>query len=106
MTLTRNGLHSDLRWLKDLRLSKLPPAYSTPGGVMFHVDAIKLLCSLPSNSVDLVMTSPPFALTRQKEYGNERFDRYLKWFMPFCEEIKRLKERGVFLDIGGAWVPK
>lgn len=107
MTLTRNGFHPDFRWVKELRLSKLGPAYSTPSGAMFPVDAIKLLSTLPSNSVDLVMTSPPFALTRKKEYGNEPFDRYLEWFMPFCEEIKRvLKDTGSFvLDIGGAWVP-
>ncbi|MBS0207923.1 MAG: site-specific DNA-methyltransferase [Planctomycetes bacterium] len=74
---------------------------------MFQIDAIDLLTKLPSDSVDLVMTSPPFALTRKKEYGNEPLDKYLEWFMPFCLEIKRvLKPTGSFvLDIGGAWVP-
>jgi site-specific DNA-methyltransferase (cytosine-N4-specific) len=105
--LKRNGFRAGLPWLDELHLSKLVPAYSTAGGAMFHVDAIELLRKLPSNSVDLVMTSPPFALTRKKEYGNEPLDRYLEWFMPFCEEIKRvLKDAGSFvLDIGGAWVP-
>ena len=105
--LTRNGFHADLRWVNELRLSKFHPAYSTPSGAMFQIDALELLRKLPSDSVDLVMTSPPFALTRQKEYGNEPFDRYLEWFMPFCSEIKRvLKQSGSFvLDIGGAWVP-
>jgi site-specific DNA-methyltransferase (cytosine-N4-specific) len=53
------------------------------------------------------MTSPPFALTRKKEYGNEPIDRYIEWLMPFCREIKRiLKPTGSFvLDIGGAWIP-
>lgn len=66
-----------------------------------------MLKALPPNCVDLVMTSPPFALTRQKEYGNEPVDRYLAWFMPFCDQIHRvLKPTGSFvLDIGGAWVP-
>ncbi len=107
MMLTQNGFHPEFRWEKELRLSKLTPAYCTQGGAMFHVDAIELLSKLPSNSVDLVMTSPPFALTRKKEYGNEPFERYVEWFMPFCEEIKRvLKDTGSFvLDIGGAWVP-
>jgi len=74
---------------------------------MFEMDALQLLTKLPSNSVDLVMTSPPFALTRKKEYGNEPVEKYLEWFMPFCLEIKRvLKKTGSFvLDIGGAWVP-
>ncbi len=107
MILKRNGFHPELNWVGELRLSDLRPAYSTALGATFMIDAIELLRRLPSNSVDLVMTSPPFALTRQKEYGNERVDRYLQWFMPFCEEIKRvLKDSGSFvLDIGGAWVP-
>lgn len=107
MMLKRNGFHSDNKWHAELKLSSLCPAYSTPRGAMFHLDAIKLLRTLPSNSVDLVMTSPPFALTRQKEYGNEPLAGYLEWFMPFCLEIKRvLKNTGSFvLDIGGAWVP-
>lgn len=93
--------------MKQLRLSELTPAYSTPNGAMFQADAMELLRRLPSSSIDLVMTSPPFALVRKKEYGNEPFDRYLEWFMPFCEEIKRvLKETGSFvLDIGGTWIP-
>ena len=107
MMLTRNSFHPEFRGANELRLSKHKPAYCTAGGAMFQIDAIDLLDKLPSNSVDLVMTSPPFALTRQKEYGNEPIDRYLEWFMPFCEQIKRvLKDTGSFvLDIGGAWVP-
>ena len=53
------------------------------------------------------MTSPPFALTRKKEYGNQPIERDIGWLMPFCLEIKRvLKPTGSFvLDIGGSWVP-
>jgi DNA modification methylase len=107
MMVKRNGFHPGLHWVQELRLSDLRPSYSTSLGAMFQLDAIELLRRLPSNSVDLVMTSPPFALTRKKEYGNEPLNRYLQWFMPFCEEIKRvLKDTGSFvLDIGGAWVP-
>jgi len=104
--LTRNGFHSDFAGTAELRLQKFTPAYSTSNGALFQEDALKLLSTLPSNSVDLVMTSPPFALTRQKEYGNEPVERYLEWFMPFCVQIKRiLKDTGSFvLDIGGAWI--
>lgn len=105
--LKRSGYHTDLAWPHKLGLSQMKPAYSTPGGAMFGIDAINLLQRLPSSSVDLVMTSPPFALTRKKEYGNEPFDKYLEWFMPFCHEIHRiLKSTGSFvLDIGGSWIP-
>ncbi len=94
-------------WIAEVGVAKFQPAYSTELGAMFEADAIKLLRALPTDSVDLVMTSPPFALTRQKEYGNEPLERYLEWFMPFCAEIKRvLKPAGSFvLDIGGAWKP-
>ncbi|HEX7446353.1 MAG TPA: DNA methyltransferase [Pirellulales bacterium] len=100
--LTQNRLHEDLRWVNDLRLGEFQPAYSTPSGALYQIDAMKLLTALPTNSVDLVLTSPPFALTRKKEYGNEPLDRYIAWFMPFCAEIKRiLKPTGSFvLDIG------
>jgi DNA modification methylase len=107
MMLTLEKLHPDLHWIGQMPVSSLHPAYSTPGGAMFQANAMALLQSLPPSSVDLVMTSPPFALTRKKEYGNEPLERYLEWFMPFCMEIHRvLKDSGSFvLDIGGAWVP-
>lgn len=105
--LRKGTYHEDLDWIRSLGLEKRTPAYSTPLGAMLHHDSIHVLKNLPSCSVDLVMTSPPFALTRKKEYGNEPVERYLEWFMPFCLEIKRvLKSTGSFvLDIGGAWIP-
>jgi site-specific DNA-methyltransferase (cytosine-N4-specific) len=105
--LAKGKFHPELDARKTPEILKLTPAYSTPQGAMFQTDALQMLGRLPSDSVDLVMTSPPFALTRKKEYGNEPIERYLDWFMPFCHEIKRvLKPTGSFvLDIGGAWVP-
>ena len=57
------------------------------------------------NSVDLVITSPPFALRRKKSYGNVSADQYAEWFFPIAGAIYRiLKPRGSFvLDIGGSW---
>lgn len=103
----RNGYDRDLNWIDDLGLGGLTPAYSMATGAIYNIDAMEMLRAMPGDSVDLVMTSPPFALTRQKEYGNEPIERYLDWFMPFCREIHRvLKPRGSFvLDIGGSWVP-
>jgi site-specific DNA-methyltransferase (cytosine-N4-specific) len=105
--LTRNAYHHELDWVSEVGISKFKPAYSTPIGAMIASDSYKVLKSIPACSVDLVLTSPPFALTRKKEYGNEPIERYLEWFMPFCLEIKRiLKPTGSFvLDIGGAWIP-
>ncbi|MCY4189440.1 MAG: site-specific DNA-methyltransferase [Bryobacterales bacterium] len=59
-------------------------------------------------SIDLIMTSPPFALTRKKDYGNEQEDEYLEWFRGFAEEFQRiLKDDGsLVIDLGGAWKPR
>jgi site-specific DNA-methyltransferase (cytosine-N4-specific) len=62
---------------------------------------------MKEGSVDLIVTSPPFGLTREKEYGNEREDNYLLWFRTFASEFMRiLKGNGsLVIDIGGAWKP-
>jgi site-specific DNA-methyltransferase (cytosine-N4-specific) len=83
-----------------------PPYYSTDYGCAYLGDSSELMKELPDNSVNLVVTSPPFALTRKKAYGNADDDEYIEWFMPFAREIKRvLKEDGSFvLDLGGAYL--
>lgn len=104
---TKGRFNRSLNWIDSIGLKRFTPAYSTGLGAMFQEDSMSLLQRIPSESIDLVITSPPFALTRKKEYGNEPIERYLEWFTPFCLEIKRiLKTNGSFvLDIGGAWVP-
>jgi site-specific DNA-methyltransferase (cytosine-N4-specific) len=70
-------------------------------------NALDLLDSVPNDSVDLILTSPPFALTREKEYGNESSEKYVEWFLPFARKIKdKLCDTGSFvLDLGGAYLP-
>jgi site-specific DNA-methyltransferase (cytosine-N4-specific) len=60
---------------------------------------------LPDGSANLVLTSPPYALHFKKEYGNVAKDRYVKWFLPFAREIRRiLADDGSFvLNIGGSY---
>ncbi len=81
------------------------PFYTTYLGAAYLGDALNLLRKLPDESIDLVLTSPPFALQRQKEYGNVDQAKYSDWFMSFAAQIKRiLKRTGSFvLDLGGAY---
>ncbi|APV43733.1 site-specific DNA-methyltransferase (cytosine-N4-specific) [Dehalogenimonas formicexedens] len=81
------------------------PFYSTDFGEAWYGDAKSLLKLLPDNSVDLVITSPPYALLHKKSYGNEDGETYVRWFRPFAKEIFRiLKNEGSFiLNIGGFW---
>lgn len=85
--------------------SGIDPAYTTARGRAYQADALDLLRTLPTNSVPLVFTSPPFALRRQKAYGNVSADEYVEWFWPFAKEIYRvLRPDGSFVfDLSGAW---
>ena len=87
-------------------ISKVLPLYYTESGQAYVGNALDLLSQMDDNSVDLVMTSPPFALRRQKAYGNVEESEYTKWLKPFGEEIYRvLKPTGSFvLDLGGAYI--
>jgi DNA modification methylase len=82
-----------------------PTPYRTPNGAQLVGDSRVLLASLADESVDLVMTSPPFALLREKPYGNETQLAYVQWLAEFGEAAKRvLKPTGSFvLDLGGAY---
>ena len=79
--------------------------YRTQRGRAYVGDSLQLLAELPDSSIDLVLTSPPFALQRQKTYGNVEETDYVKWIRPFGEEVFRvLKDSGSFvLDLGGAY---
>jgi len=81
------------------------PLYVTQYGTAYLGDALELLKSLPDESVDLVLTSPPFALQRQKEYGNRDQKEYVDWLLSFAPEVRRvLKDTGSFvIDLGGAY---
>lgn len=76
-------------------------------GRIYHGDSLDVMAAKPDASVNLIMTSPPFALTRKKDYGNEQEDEYLEWFRAFAVQFHRiLKDDGsLVIDLGGAWKP-
>ncbi|MGP8329194.1 MAG: DNA methyltransferase [Methanosarcinaceae archaeon] len=61
---------------------------------------------LPDSSIDSILTSPLFALTRQKEYGNKQEEEYIDWFLQFSKEFYRiLSDEGLLvIDLGGAYI--
>lgn len=53
---------------------------------------------IPAESVDLVVTSPPYADQRKNNYGGIHPDAYVEWFLPRAGKIKRvLKPSGSFV---------
>ena len=61
-------------------------------------DCKKILSLMPAESVDLVVTSPPYADSRKRTYGGIKADEYVEWFLPISLELKRvLKPTGTFV---------
>jgi DNA modification methylase len=90
-----------------MKKSAATPLYTTPLGRAYLADTLKLLPTLPAGTVNLIVTSPPYALHFKKEYGNVAQAQYVEWFLPFAREFHRLlKDDGSFvIDIGGSWQP-
>ena len=82
-----------------------PAAYTTDLGQAYCGDSLRLLAQLPDESVNLAITSPPFALLRQKEYGNKAEHEYIDWLVAFAALVRqKLRPDGSFvLDLGGAY---
>ncbi len=61
-------------------------------------DCLDVLAKVPENSVDLIITSPPYADQRTKVYGGIHPDKYVEWFLPRANEFFRvLKPNGSFV---------
>jgi DNA modification methylase len=86
-------------------LDHLEFAYRTKLGKAFIGDSLDLINQLEDESINLVFTSPPFALLRKKDYGNKEQDEYVEWLAEFARRIKpKLKDDGSFVvDLGGAY---
>lgn len=61
-------------------------------------DCLNLMQHIPSDSVDLIVTSPPYADARSHTYGGIKPDKYVKWFCEHAYEMRRiLKPTGSFV---------
>jgi site-specific DNA-methyltransferase (adenine-specific)/site-specific DNA-methyltransferase (cytosine-N4-specific) len=61
-------------------------------------DSKKELKKIQANSVDLIVTSPPYADQRKSTYGGIHADKYVEWFLPISEQLLRvLKPTGTFV---------
>lgn len=61
-------------------------------------DCERKLRDIKENSVDLIITSPPYADQRKNSYGGVAPDRYVEWFLPISRHLLRvLKPAGTFI---------
>jgi len=79
-------------------LASLDTSFEPVSTKLFNGDALKVLAKLPAGSVDLIVTSPPYANQRKATYGGIHPDRYVEWFLPIADEMFRvLKPTGSFV---------
>jgi len=65
---------------------------------VYSGDSKEQLKLLPENSVDLIVTSPPYADQRRNTYGGIHPDDYVEWFLPISKQLLRvLKSTGTFI---------
>lgn len=61
-------------------------------------DCLNILNSIEENSIQLIMTSPPYADARKHQYGGIKPEDYTNWFLPRAEQfLKVLKPSGTFI---------
>jgi site-specific DNA-methyltransferase (adenine-specific)/site-specific DNA-methyltransferase (cytosine-N4-specific) len=61
-------------------------------------DSKEQLKLLQNNSVDLIVTSPPYADQRKSTYGGLHPTKYVEWFLPISKQLLRvLKPTGTFV---------
>ena len=99
---------------KNCRKDKSKPSgfYRTRGGSsilglaedVFHFPAYKKDLE---GEVDLIFTSPPFPLNREKSYGNKQGEAYVDWLTSFAPLFRNvLKPKGsIVLELGNSWEP-
>ena len=57
-----------------------------------------ILKTIEANSIDLIITSPPYADRRNQTYGGIKPEKYVNWFLPISKELLRvLKPTGTFI---------
>ncbi|MEM2160125.1 MAG: site-specific DNA-methyltransferase [Candidatus Nitrosotenuis sp.] len=65
---------------------------------IYQQDCLEMLKKIKDNSVDFIITSPPYADNRKKTYEGVPIDKYVQWFLPISAELKRvLKPSGSFI---------
>ena len=80
---------------------KLRPTWFAPGVELYLGDCMEVLPRLPKGSVDAIVTSPPYAMQRAKQYGGVPEEEYPAWTVGWCNAARSaLTERGsIFINI-------
>jgi len=81
--------------------------FETEMGIAVHADCETAVAYVTDDSIQLILTSPPYPLIRKKPYGNEPADRYVDWLLECARDwLPKLTADGsLVLNLGDAWLP-
>ena len=91
------------------RVPVMKPLYRTKKGTLYIGDSSQILKSKYFKNligkINLIFTSPPFALNEKKAYGNLTGEEYIKWLSDFGPIFRNLlAENGsLVIELGNAW---
>lgn len=75
---------------RDLRGDGPTRALATETGQLWHADVLELLRGIPTGTVDLVCTDPPYAIDKAEWDEFESLDVYVDWCDEWLAEVARV----------------
>jgi site-specific DNA-methyltransferase (cytosine-N4-specific) len=105
-----NGYPYEIQTGNDLQAGPSFSGYKTALGALKRGLAEDILLQSESElqgRVQLVFTSPPFALNRKKKYGNRTGEDYIEWLAGFAERFRNVltPDGSIVIELGNAWMP-
>ncbi len=99
--LTNKGKHH----LENCRPGIVVVIYETENGLALWADAQTASAVIARNSIDLILTSPPYPLIKQKAYGNKSGNEYVDWLTDLASGWRSLlvEQASLILNLGDTW---
>ena len=93
------------RRLRTSRPGLVITIFVTERGAALWAAAEDAIGYLDDGSVQLILTSPPYPLIRQKEYGNRTPQEYVDWFLRLAQHWpqKLTPDGSIVLNLGDVW---
>jgi site-specific DNA-methyltransferase (cytosine-N4-specific) len=86
-------------------------AYHTEHGALFSGEFEKIISNSEftplKGRIQLLFTSPPFALNNKKRYDNKQGEEYKKWLASYGRIFRELltEDGSLVIELGNAWEP-
>lgn len=93
--------------LRNARRGTILTVFETDNGIALWANGEDAIGIIERESIDLIFTSPPYALTRSKNYGNLPPREWVDWMLRLCEGWRELltPTGSMMINVGPVWNP-